>query len=94
MPATLQILIENAIKHNIIDKDNLLIISILTLNNYLIVENNVHPKKQVETSNRQGLNNLKTLYSFLSERPLETSQNADNLSDYFTVKVPLLSESK
>jgi two-component system, LytTR family, sensor kinase len=90
VPATLQILIENAIKHNVIDKANSLVINILTLDNYLFVENNTLQKKQVETSNRQGLNNLKSLYGFLSKRPLEASQNAENSPNLFSVKVPLL----
>ena len=89
VPATIQILIENAIKHNIIDKDNLLIINIITFDNYLIIENNIQQKKQVETSNRQGLNNLKSLYKFLSERELFVSE-IENKNGIFSIKVPLL----
>ena len=42
-------------------------------------------KKQVETSNGQGLNNLKSLYSFLSDKEVLIEQN-----EVFTVKVPLI----
>jgi two-component system, LytTR family, sensor kinase len=85
-PVTLQILIENAIKHNIINKDNPLIINILSNESCLIVENNIQLKKQVETSNKQGLNNLKSLYEFLSEKQIEITNDLY----FFKVAVPLI----
>ncbi|MFN3847881.1 MAG: sensor histidine kinase [Spirosomataceae bacterium] len=85
-PVTLQILIENAIKHNVISQSNVLNISILTYDDFLFVENNVQPKKQVETSNRQGLNNLKTLYEFLHPTPIEVIEELN----IFKVKIPLV----
>lgn len=84
-PVTLQILIENALKHNIVNQSNPLIINILNQEDYLIIENEIRLKKQVETSNGQGLNNLKSLYSFLSEQEVLIENN-----DIFRVKVPLI----
>lgn len=84
-PVTLQILIENALKHNITNKDNPLIINILNHENDLIIENKIQLKKQVETSNGQGLTNLKSLYSFLSDKEVLIEQDA-----IFRVKVPLI----
>jgi two-component system LytT family sensor kinase len=86
VPVTLQILIENAIKHNIVDKDKPLTIDILTLGDYLVVSNNLQVKKKVETSNGQGLDNLKTLYKFLTDKPVivEPTENR------FYVKIPLI----
>lgn len=86
VPATVQGLLENALKHNIILPDNPLRIQVFTKNNLLIVENNLQRKKLVETSNKQGLENLKTLYSFLSGVPVEVREN----SDTFAVKIPLI----
>jgi len=86
-PVTLQILIENAIKHNIVSVRHPLKITIKTEADVLLASNPIQLKKQVESSNNQGLNNLKALYSFLSEKPIEIS----NTGDTFTVKVPLLS---
>ena len=60
-PVTLQILIENAIKHNIINENNPLTIYIESKGDTLMIENNMQKKKQVETSNGQGLINLRTL---------------------------------
>ncbi|MFY7911059.1 MAG: sensor histidine kinase [Emticicia sp.] len=84
-PVTLQILIENALKHNIINQANPLNINIFNQDNYLIIENPIQQKKQVETSNGQGLNNLKTLYSFLSDKEVLIEKN-----DVFKVKIPLI----
>jgi uncharacterized membrane-anchored protein YhcB (DUF1043 family) len=86
VPVTLQILIENALKHNIADKDRPLTIDILTVGDYLVVGNNLQPRKLVENSNKMGLENLKSLYGFLTERPVLVDQTEDR----FYVKVPLL----
>ena len=86
-PVTLQILIENALKHNVISADRPLTIKIWADDKYLKVENNLQLKKQVETSNRQGLQNLKNLYSFLSEISFETIEH----NGKFVAYVPLIS---
>lgn len=85
-PVTIQNLLENAIKHNIATEEDPLQIEIYTDDNQLIVKNNRNAKSFVETSNRQGLANMKSLYSFFSERAVEIKST----EDYFIVKVPLL----
>jgi sugar lactone lactonase YvrE len=85
-PVTLQHLLENAIKHNIIDVDTPLRIDILVEDGYLIVRNNLQRKNFVETSNKQGLINLQSLYHYLSARPLEIRED----EKFFTVKIPLI----
>lgn len=86
VPVTLQNLIENAIKHNIIDEDSPLAVRIFIEDDCLVVQNNLQRKNFVETSNKQGLANLQSLYHYLNNRPVEIKE-ADNL---FTVKIPLL----
>lgn len=86
VPATLQTLIENALKHNIADVERPLRIDVLTMGDYLLVSNNLQLRKQVETSNKQGLDDLKSLYSFLSEKPVLVEQTDER----FAVKIPLL----
>lgn len=86
VPVTLQNLIENAIKHNIIDEDSPLIIEVYVKDDYLIVQNNLQKKNFVETSNKQGLSNLLSLYSYLSSRPFEIKEE----NNLFTVKIPLI----
>lgn len=86
VPVTLQNLFENAIKHNSLEEGNPLIINVFVEENYLIVKNNLQRKKFVETSNKQGLDSLKSLYKFLTPKPLETIETKDE----FLVKIPLL----
>jgi LytS/YehU family sensor histidine kinase len=86
VPVTLQILIENALKHNIADRDKPLKIEIFVIDDYLIVSNNIQLRKLVDTSNKQGLGNVKSLYSFLTEKPVIIEQTENR----FAVKIPLL----
>ena len=86
VPVTLQILIENAIKHNIVDQERPLHIDVFTSGDYLVISNNLQIRKTVETSNKLGLENLKSLYKFLTDRPLIVEE----LDDRFNVKVPLI----
>lgn len=86
VPVTLQNLFENAIKHNIIEDSNPLKISVFVDGDYLVVKNNLQRKKFVETSNKQGLESLKKLYSYLTTKPFETLETTDE----FIVKIPFV----
>ena len=86
VPVTLQILIENAIKHNTISEARPLIVTISANDGFLYVSNPIQRKRQVETSNRQGLENLKLLYRYLGPRSVEV----DEKGNIFRVRVPLL----
>jgi hypothetical protein len=85
-PVTLQNLVENAIKHNVADSDFPLVIDLYTENDYLVVRNNLQKKNFVETSNKQGLANMKSLYHYLSARPMIIEED----DKHFTVKIPLI----
>jgi two-component system, LytTR family, sensor kinase len=86
VPVTLQILIENALKHNVVDKERPLSIRIETNDEYLVVSNNLQVRKLVETSNKQGLENLKSLYAFLTDKPVQIESS----DAQFSVSVPLV----
>ena len=86
VPVTLQILIENALKHNVADKGRPLSILIESNDDYLVVSNNLQPRKLVETSNKQGLENLKSLYAFLTDKPVVIKSTDTE----FSVSVPLV----
>ncbi|MFZ5971702.1 MAG: sensor histidine kinase [Bacteroidota bacterium] len=86
VPVTLQILIENALKHNVVDNTRPLRIDIVTVGDYLVVSNNLQPRKLVETSNKVGLENLKSLYRFLTDRPVLVEKTDER----FAVKIPLV----
>lgn len=86
VPVTLQNLVENAIKHNIVDSETPLVIEIIIENDYVLVRNNLQRKRFVGTSNKQGLDNLFSLYKYLSDSPIVIEEN----ETYFTVKIPLI----
>jgi LytS/YehU family sensor histidine kinase len=86
-PLSLQMLIENAIKHNVVSKENPLKIKIHQEGDqYLVIENNIQEKTILEKSTRVGLQNIINRYSLLTDRQVEVIRNAD----LFTVKIPLL----
>lgn len=83
---TLQMLIDNAIKHNIVQEGTPLNIIIRDDGDYLVIGNNKQLRKQIETSNKQGLKQLQQLYSYLSAEPVVIEDN----HEHFTIKIPLL----
>jgi LytS/YehU family sensor histidine kinase len=86
VPVTFQILIENAIKHNIIDAGSPLKISFTSANNYITVSNNIQRKAFVDTSNKKGLMSLRTMYKFLSPNPLIIEEEDDT----FFIRIPVI----
>lgn len=88
-PMSVQMLIENAIKHNEISMEFPLSISISTHDNQLEVKNNFKPRTQVEPSSKSGLQNIRARYRYFTDRPMEVIQNEKE----FIVRIPLLSKS-
>jgi LytS/YehU family sensor histidine kinase len=87
-PLSLQMLVENAIKHNIISPESPLRVSLVSEpgTGYVRVENNVQPKTGLEQSTKVGLRNIINRYRLLSEQPVEVLTEGGQ----FTVRVPLL----
>lgn len=86
IPLSLQMLIENAIKHNVLSSESPLQVSITTDNDYLIVENNMQIKEHTTPSTKMGLNNIKKRYQLLNDRQLVVISD----SEYFKVQLPLM----
>ena len=87
-PMSLQLLVENAIKHNVVSSQKPLTIELTARQDAvegLVVRNNVIPKKAVE-SNGIGLQNLRKRYQFLSDQQIIIN----NTSKVFEVFLPLL----
>ncbi|WP_247233337.1 sensor histidine kinase [Telluribacter sp. SYSU D00476] len=84
VPVTLQVLIENAIKHNVINQEHPLQIEVGANEDQLVVTNTVWKKRQIDTSNGYGLKNLQALYHYLSKEEVQIEESADR----FTVRVP------
>jgi len=83
-------LIENAIKHNVVSKKDPLTIRIFSENgastSRLVVKNNLQPKESQEPSARLGLKNIQSRYDFLAGKDTVKILR----DDHFTVKIPLI----
>ncbi|WP_228431932.1 sensor histidine kinase [Chryseobacterium shigense] len=87
-PFTLQFLIENGIKHNIVSLKRPIHITIFEEDHQLVIQNNIQPKRNVEQSSGIGLDNIKGRYSHLTDQPVKVIHN----KDFFIVKLPLVYE--
>lgn len=84
-PVTIQMLIENAVKHNIIRDNQTLNIAIRSDENYLIVENNMTEKNEHAKSHKIGLKNITARYKLLTGKQVLVQSK-----DSFIVKLPLI----
>ena len=86
-PLALQILLENAIKHNVISVDNPLLIDVHEKNGFICVINSLQKKTIVtEDGTGLGLENIKSRYKFLTDKEIEVSATDGK----FSVKLPLI----
>lgn len=81
---TLQLLVENAIKHNVVSLDEPLLINIYQDGHSIIVSNNRQPKQVPEPSTRMGLENIRQRFQHLTGLLIEVESDQQN----FTVKLP------
>jgi len=88
VPLSLQILLENCIKHNIVSEQQPLHISIVESENNLIVTNNFQEKKTLNKSSGIGLKNITERYQILSTRTISINQSKSE----FKVELPLLTK--
>ncbi len=87
VPLSLQMLVENAVKHNVISSDKPLRIYInKDTDHYLKVSNKIQPKRTQEPSTGFGLNSISTRYALLSSRPVEINEK----NACFEVRIPLI----
>ncbi|MEQ9467601.1 MAG: histidine kinase [Ekhidna sp.] len=86
-PLTLQMLIENAIKHNVVSKAKPLHIAVYIENGKsVIVKNNLQPKDSLEKSTKTGLVNIRERYRIMGGKEIDVITSATN----FMVAVPLI----
>lgn len=86
IPLSLQMLIENAVKHNIVSAKKPLHISIKSDGHYLIISNNKQIKVQDHNSTKVGLSNIKERYRLINH----TEVSVRETEDVFEVKLPLI----
>lgn len=88
-PLTLQLLIENAIKHNAVSKETPLEIQVYLDKDKLIIKNNINPKITREPGTGTGLQNIVKRYNLLSSENVSIQNDGVN----FTVILPVLNKT-
>ena len=86
-PLTIQMLVENAIKHNVISSTHPLNIDIYVENGRsIVVKNNLMAKKSIKKSTKTGLDNIRKRYEYLGQRKIDVITTTRN----FMVAIPLI----
>lgn len=86
VPLSLQLLLENALKHNIASAQRPLYIDLYVENDYLVVKNNLQRKNQVQEGTGAGLQNIRNRYQLLGEKEVRIIVT----QQHFSVLLPLL----
>ena len=85
-PLVLQLLTENAVKHNTVSKDKPLQIHIYAEKDFIVMRNNINKKLDKEESEGVGLQNIKNRYKMLINREVEKQETEAE----FIIKLPLV----
>jgi sensor histidine kinase YesM len=88
VPLSLQLLLENTIKHNIVSENKPLHIRIFIKNGSLVIENNLQKKETLSNRKGVGLTNILSRYKILSDRKVEILE----LNNKFIVRLPILTK--
>ncbi len=88
VPLSLQILLENCIKHNRISSAEILKVKVYLEEDKLVIHNNLQIKNQLKESTGKGLQNIINRYKSFTRKEVEIYQTATD----FIVKLPLLTE--
>ena len=88
VPLSLQLLLENAIKHNYATSSKPLHIRIFSENGFLCIENNLQAREMVKEREGIGLSNIVQRYSLITDRNVYIEKS----EQHFKVKVPILSQ--
>lgn len=87
VPLTLQMLLENAIKHNEISKAFPLIIEInKTANGFISMKNNLQKKRQLVEESGVGLVNIEARFKYISDKKVEILET----KEHFEVQIPIV----
>ncbi|MFP9115216.1 2TM domain-containing protein [Flavobacterium sp. RHBU_3] len=88
VPLSLQLLLENTVKHNVVSQQKPLHIRIFEQNGYLVVQNDYQKKEVLQDRRGVGLQNIFSRYAIITARKVQIEQD----EKYFTVKLPMLTK--
>ena len=88
VPLSLQLLLENTVKHNVISEQKPLHIKITIEKEYLVIQNNFQKKEVLQERQGVGLQNIINRYGIITNRKVIVAQN----EDAFIVKIPVLTK--
>ena len=88
IPLSLQLLLENAVKHNVVNSEKPLHIKVYEAGGVLVVSNNLQEKQVVKKSSGVGLSNIKQRYGILTDRAVEIQKTSAD----FSVRLPILTK--
>ncbi|HSU49556.1 MAG TPA: hypothetical protein VLJ41_03165, partial [Segetibacter sp.] len=87
-PMTLQLLVENAVKHNVVSPDRPLRLQLYTKDQDLVITNNLQPRSKIMHSTGVGLENIKSKYKLLHQSEIRINKTDKD----FTITLPLLKQ--
>lgn len=90
VPMSLQLLLENAIKHNVVSRAKPLLINVAIVDHTLVVSNKIQAKSTKVPSTKIGLKNIEKRYALISNETITIHNNGTD----FTVSLPLLKSNK
>lgn len=88
VPLSLQLLLENAVKHNVVSSSKPLSIRIYEEEGFLVIENNINPKEAIGKSTKVGLRNIADRYGLITSKRVVI----ENDNKTFKVRLPLLTQ--
>ena len=88
IPLSLQLLLENAVKHNVVTSEKPLHLKVSEENGALIVSNNLQEKQVVKKSSGVGLTNIQQRYGILTDKKVRISKTTTQ----FSVELPILTK--
>lgn len=88
VPLSLQLLLENSIKHNFATSQKPLKVKVYTEDGFLLIENNLQAREQVKESAGIGLSNIVQRYALLTKKNVFIEKS----TDFFRVKIPVLTQ--
>ncbi|MEN8798882.1 MAG: 2TM domain-containing protein [Flavobacteriaceae bacterium] len=94
VPLSLQLLLENAVKHNVVTSSKPLKIRVYEEDGFLVVTNNLQEKQVVKKSSGVGLRNIQQRYNLLTDKTVRIDKKSQNFSVFLPILTKQISTMK